>query len=49
MNSKELQEYNVRLPKDVVDKLPKAKIIARKSIQLIVREAIEEHFRKLNL
>jgi predicted DNA-binding protein len=45
----DLQEYRVRLPKDIVEKLPKAKIVARKSIQLMVREAIEAHFKRLNL
>lgn len=45
----ELQGYRVRLPKDVVNKFPKAKIIARKSIQMIVREALEAHFKRLNL
>lgn len=44
-----LQYYRVRLPKDVVEKLPKARVLARKSIQLIVREAIETHFKRLNL
>jgi predicted DNA-binding protein len=45
----DLQEYRVRLPKEIIEKLPKAKIVARKSIQLMVREAIEAHFKRLNL
>jgi hypothetical protein len=45
----ELEVYPIRLPKDLIDKFPKAKILMRKSIQLIVREAIEVHFKRLNL
>ena len=45
----ELEVYSVRLPKELVGKLPKAKIIARKPIQVMIREAIEKHIKGLNL
>ncbi len=42
--------YPVRLPKDLIDKLPKAKIREKgKPIQQIFREALEGHFKGLNL
>lgn len=45
----ELKPYNVRLPRELCDRLPAAKIRTGKKIQDLVREALEHYVRKLNL
>lgn len=44
-----LKDMHVRVPMSLQQQLPKAKIKARKSIQQIVREALENHLQGMNL
>jgi predicted DNA-binding protein len=44
-----LRLYSVRLPRELREKLPIAKLITEKTIQRIVREALEEYIKDLNL
>lgn len=44
-----LENYNVRLPREMIDKLPAAKLRTGKKIQDIFREGLQDIFRKVNL
>jgi predicted DNA-binding protein len=44
----DLQDYSVRLPKEICDKLPIAKITSGKKIQDLIRDALEHYFKRLN-
>jgi predicted DNA-binding protein len=45
----DLRSYSVSLPRALREKLPIARLITGKTIQQIVREALEEHLRELNV
>lgn len=48
-NAKALEDYHVRLPRDVKDKLPIARLRSGKKIQELICDGIREQFRKVNL
>ena len=47
--SSELEDYHVRLPADLKQRLPAAKIRTGKKIQEFVQDAIREHLKRVNL
>jgi predicted DNA-binding protein len=49
MQRVELKAFNVRLPREICDQIPKVRIRTGKKIQDFVREALTEHLRRLNL
>lgn len=47
--TEELKDFHVRLPKDVCDQLPIARMRTGKKIQDFVRDALEGNLKRLNL
>lgn len=47
--SGQLKNYHVRLPAELVNTFPKARLVARKSIQRIICEALQKEMRRIGL
>ena len=49
MQSEQLKPFNVRLPRDICEQMPKVKIRTGKKIQDFVRDALKSELRRAGL